>query len=98
MRPFKGEPTPSVSPVLMCGVCHQPMKVGQLRTGIQVNRDTYYHGHYLCVRERLGPELTQKAVAKGLLPAFDPASLLDGKLPKYVTRTAAPGATMVEDE
>lgn len=56
---------------------------GQLYSGVRVNANRRHHGHYTCVVNLLGPTLTLKAIQRGMLPMIDPATLRDGRLPKF---------------
>lgn len=83
---------------ITCGGCKQEVAPGQLLSHIQVSKKRSHYGHYLCVVKLLGPELTLKAIQKGLLPSYDPATLIDGKLPKFAKPAPKPPPMLVSEE
>ena|SRR6266436_9513339 len=86
----RGKPTSE-----LCGVCHEPMRVGQLHAGVhhstapplsdegvRLTDEGYFEGHYLCVCDALGPAEVLLAVQQERLAMVNPALLDDGCLPK----------------
>lgn len=78
----------------LCNVCHEPMRTGQLfsgvrhskappltEEGVRVSDEGYFEGHYNCVVKALGPEETLLAIQQKRLAMIDPGLLVDGCLP-----------------
>ena len=70
----------------ICEGCQEAVVAGQLYSGVRVNATRRHHGHYGCVVKLLGPTLTLKAIQRGMLPMIDPATLRDGRLPKFAAQ------------
>lgn len=69
---------------VMCGVCKAPLQGFQLLAGARPEKGApELVGHYVCVVEALKPDRVLTLVRTGRLPNIDPASLVDGRLPKY---------------
>lgn len=67
-----------------CGVCGQPIKHGQVVSGVlPPDADTEIVGHYACVVQALGPTRTLAAILAHQLPAIDTATLVDGRVPGW---------------
>lgn len=67
-----------------CGVCHLPIKHGQVISGARYTPDAdEVVGHYACIVRMLGPEKTLQAILAGQLPAIDPTTLVDGRMPGW---------------
>lgn len=67
-----------------CDVCHKPIKHGQIVSGAREFPDSgEVIGHYACIVLMLGPEKTLQAILAHLLPAIDPATLVDGRVPGW---------------
>ena len=68
----------------VCTVCHQPIKHGQVVSGARMSEDAEEMvGHYLCIVHELGPEKTLQAILAHRLPALDPATMVDGRVPEW---------------
>ena len=68
----------------VCTVCHQPIKHGQVISGARMSEDAEEMvGHYLCITQELGPEKTLQAILTHMLPALDPTTMVDGRVPGW---------------
>ena len=72
-----------------CDVCGEAIRRFQLISGVPIARKPdgtieQVFGHYLCVRQHLGPAKVLRAMDYGLLPNIPEAELVDGKLKKFV--------------
>ena len=68
-----------------CMVCGQPIKHGQVVSGVRDLADDADEviGHYACIVIMLGPEKTLQAILSHRLPAIDPTTLVDGRVPGW---------------
>lgn len=77
----------------ICDGCKKSLESGELYSGLALGEHEAIAGHYLCVLKMLtdrDPLLALKAIQKGMLPNIDPETIVDGKLPKFVSGMPKP--------